>query len=557
MNKKKILSLYQKAVVNKQQGNNDIARDLFKKVLSKQPSLWEAWFELGDLNLRQELYGDAEECFLKVVKMNPGFAMGYAYLGLSYYYMNILDKAIKSYKKVLDIQPDNLSAICNIGLSLLNMGYRDEAIGYCHKAIAIDKEFAGAHLLLANVLSALGRYEEAYASYSVAKEIQPGDMNVVGGMANSLIKLGEYQKAYDLVSPYIDAASDNVDINVAYASVSKKMGCAEIAQERLEFLLEKKHLMNEQYIQLYFSIGELCDKTGQYDKAFKYYKQGNNRVSRYYSADDDRREVDKIIAAFSENKIQASNITKASSRKHVFIVGMPRSGTSLVEQILSRHSSVFSAGELNKIPELSSHISQFIDSDKLYPDCVESMSEKERNKLSDEYMECFSEAEENVTILTDKLPHNFMYLGFIEKLFPDALIIHCKRNPLDTCLSNYFQYFSGPMGYPYKLENIGAHYLQYQRLMQHWESVLSLPVLEVNYEDLVSDQEAVSKSMIEFCGLLWEPECLSFYESDRIARTASYAQVRKNIYSSSVDKWKNYEKQLEPLIAIFNNQLKG
>ena len=553
MNKKKILKLYQEAVANKQRGANDVARDLLKKVLSKKTSFWEAWFELGELNLGQSLYADAEECFLKVVKINPEFAMGYAYLGLAYYYMNVLDKAIKNYKKVLDFQPENLSAICNIGLSLLNMGYRDEAIVYCHKAIAIDKGFCGAHVLLANALSALGRFEEAYKSYNIAKELQPEDMSTIGGMANTLVKLGEYQKAYDLASPYVKAMSDNVDINIAYASVSKKMGCFDVAQKRLQDLLKKNDLNNDQYIQLYFSIAELCDKTGQYGKAFDYYKKGNDRVGRSYSEDEDRAGVDKIISVFSGDKNQIKTLEKASSQRQVFIVGMPRSGTSLVEQILSQHSNVFSAGELNKIPKLSNEIAQFISSDKSYPDCLTEISEKEINKLSYEYRQCFSEAEPGATILTDKLPHNFMFLGFIEKLFPDALIIHCKRDPLDTCLSNYFQYFSGPMGYSYKLENVGAHYLQYQRLMKHWESVLSLPIFEVNYEDLVFNQEAVSKSMIEFCGLTWQSDCLSFYDSDRVARTASYAQVREKIYSSSVGKWKNYQGQLEPLINILNN----
>ena len=232
---------------------------------------------------------------------------------------------------------------------------------------------------------------------------------------------------------------------------------------------------------------------------------------------------------------------------------MPRSGTSLIEQILSRHSKVFAAGELNKIPELSNKVTQLTGNAKAYPDCLDDMNHRAKNDLSEEYLECFSEATATETIITDKLPHNFMYLGFIERLFPNALIIHCKRNPIDTCLSNYFQLFSSAIAYPYKLEHIGTHYKQYQRLMNHWNSVLSLPILEVNYEDLVTDQETTTRKMIEFCNLAWEPECLSFYKSDRVVRTASYAQARKKIFTSSVEKWRNYEQQLEPLIKILND----
>jgi len=553
MSEQKISNLYNKGVLNKQQGNYDEARTLLRKALEKDSSLSEVWFELGDVNLRQGFYKKAEQCFLRVVDIKPKFVMGHAYLGLSYYRMNLLDKAIISYNRLLDIQPDNLSAICNIGLTYLNMGHRDEAVKHCRKAIAIDSNFFDAHLLLANALSALGRYEDAYVSYSDAKNIQPNDMNVIGGMANSLIKLGEYQKAYNIVSPYIDLLSDNVDINIAYASVSKEMSCETKAQKCLELLIERKDLTNDQYIQLHFSLGELCDKTGQYDKAFKYYETGNNRVNRSYSEEEDSRTIERIIDFFSKKNVASSN-EKETSKVNVFIVGMPRSGTSLVEQILSRHSRVFSAGELNKIPELSNKSAQIIAGNSSYPECLEDINEKEKSKLSEEYLECFSDAEAGAVILTDKLPHNFMYLGFIERLFPDALVIHCKRNPLDTCISNYFQYFSDPIAYPYKLENIGSHYLNYQRLMHHWSSNLSLPVLEVNYEELVSNQESISKKMIEFCDLAWEEKCLSFYESDRAARTASHAQVRKKIYKSSVEKWRNYEQFLEPLIKRFKER---
>ena len=551
MSREKLLNWYKKAALNKQQGKHELARDLFRKILKKDPSILDVWFELGDLELQHGKYESAEKCFLKVVAGNPEFVMGHAYLGLCYYNMNFLQKAVNSYKNVLKHQPENLSAICNIGLSLLNMGLRDEAVEYCRKAISINPRFSGAYVLLGNALSALGRYEESCDSYGKALDIQPDDIRTVGGMADSLIKLGDCQQAYSIVSPYIEAGSDDVDINVAYATASKEVGEQEPALKCLETLIRKKDLTNDQYIQLYFAAGSLCDSLGQYDTAFDYYKAGNKRVNRIYSEEEDRNEVDRIIATFSENRKQDAR-AEGLSRRHVFIIGMPRSGTSLVEQIFSRHSKVFVAGELNMIPELSVKSSKLTGSKKDYPECMDALSDDAINVLAEEYEHCFSEANDNVTILTDKLPHNFRYLGFIEKLFPNAIVIHCKRNPLDTCLSNYFQYFSGAIAYPYTLENIGAHFLQYQRLMLHWNSVLNLPILDINYEELVSDQESVSRKMIELCGLEWEPACLNFHNSNRVTRTASHAQVRKKIYSSSVEKWRNYEAALEPLIRILN-----
>ena len=151
-------------------------------------------------------------------------------------------------------------------------------------------------------------------------------------------------------------------------------------------------------------------------------------------------------------------------------------------------------------------------------------------------------------VVTDKLPHNFLYLGLIQILYPDARIIHCRRNVLDTCLSNYFQYFSGPLDYAYKLEDIAHHYNHYSELMEHWRQVLDLDVLEIDYEMLVTRQEETTRKLVDFCGLQWEPDCLTFHKSAGVTRTASYAQVRQPMYKHSVERWRNYEKHLQPLL---------
>ena len=552
MKSQKLLNLFNQGVQLKQQGSYNAARNTLRQIISEDTSCFEVWFELGDVNMRQAIFKNAAQCYSRVVALKPDYIMGHALLGLAYYNMNLLEQAISSYLRVLEIEPDNLSALCNIALSYLGMGHRNETLKYCRQALKIDANLHGAHLLQANALSALGQYEEACLSYQAAQKIQPDDMSAIAGQANALLKMGQYAQVFDIVSPYIEALSNNVDINIAYAGIAKQFSCQNKAQKCLERLIDLKGLSNEQYIQLYFSAGELCDKTEQYDKAFFYYEAGNNRVNRQYDGPQENQLVDEIIHVFSKPKIEYTDSIKTDKR-HVFIVGMPRSGTSLVEQILSRHNKVYSAGELNKIPELSTNISNNKKGNDVYPESVADINNDEIKKLALMYSDCFSDADDKVTILTDKLPHNFMYLGFIEKLFPNALIIHCRRNPVDTSLSNYFQYFSGPLGYPYKLENIAAHYLNYQKLMDHWQSKLSLPILQIDYEALVSDQEAVSRNMLEFCGLEWQQKCLSFYESERVARTASHAQVRKKIYTSSVNKWKNYEKHLSVLMAKLAN----
>ena len=226
---------------------------------------------------------------------------------------------------------------------------------------------------------------------------------------------------------------------------------------------------------------------------------------------------------------------------------MPRSGTSLVEQILAAHPDVTACGELPILNDMIKEIPAILKSEKNWPYCISDMTQDQVNFLSEEYIRRLPDKKQQTTFITDKMPHNFFVLGLIQLLFPKAKVIHCRRQPLDTCLSIYFANFHLGHEYSGNLFNTGAHYFQYLRLMEHWRSYLSIELLEMDYELLVNDPELQVRKLLEYCGLSWDENCLHFNKLDRKVKTASFDQVRQPIYTKSIDRWKNYEKYLDNL----------
>ena len=229
--------------------------------------------------------------------------------------------------------------------------------------------------------------------------------------------------------------------------------------------------------------------------------------------------------------------------------GMPRSGTTLIEQIMASHPQVHGAGELNLIHRMASEFPSLLGSATPYPQCIAQATAQKLERIAQTYLGELQKRGGKASRVTDKAPINFLHLGLIDLLFPGARVIHCARDPLDTCLSCYFQPFSGEYSFTYDLGHLGAYYRLYENLMVHWRQILRVPVFEVRYEELVADQERMIRALIEFCGLPWDDRCLKFYETERTVATASFDQVRKPIYAGSVGRWRRYEAYLEPLIS--------
>ncbi|MEE8429157.1 MAG: sulfotransferase, partial [Gammaproteobacteria bacterium] len=301
---------------------------------------------------------------------------------------------------------------------------------------------------------------------------------------------------------------------------------------------------------LHFNLGKQYDDIGEYDKAFAHFQQGNSSKSVDFDTARYKSEMDALISTYTSDFLTRMPRATVRSDRPVFVVGMPRSGTSLVEQILSSHPSVFGAGELPDIVQLPLSLHVILGTEQRYPRCLPLLPQDKMDMLAQHYLDRLKSLSADATRVIDKMPGNFTHLGFIELLFPDARVIHIMRNPLDNCLSCYFQDFSRSHPYSYDLRVLGTFYNGYRRLMQHWRQVLTIPMMEVQYEELVANQEPISRELVKFCGLDWDERCLEFHKNKRYVGTASYEQVRRPMYQKSAGRWHNYESYLDPLMEV-------
>lgn len=548
MSAQKLNNLIKEGYSHLQVNNVTQAHECFKEAKIIDPRNFDAWFALGNIYIQLNDLDQAVVELRKAIEISPENYLAHGQLGIALYRLQCLEEAIVCYRKVIDLQPDNAAAHANLAMVYIDIGQRENAVTSCLKAIELQPGFAGAHVLLASAYSALGDYEKSLKGYEDVLKIEPENISAVAGKADSLIKLGQKKEAFNVLKHKIDGNNIDPSIVTVYAAVSPEVGREAEAINYLEKSLKVSGLTSMQKLQLHFSAGSLYDRMEKYDDAFNHYSTGNSMVQRGYDSDVDRAFFDSIINTFNNKNMKQFPRAGRHDLSPVFIVGMPRSGTSLVERILGCHSSIFPAGELGEVPKLAERLANMCKGDNKFPECMHNVDASDLNLLSQEHLEYLTDISDACGIVTDKLPHNFLFLGLIELLFPNARIIHCKRDPLDTCLSNYFQYFSGPLDYPYDLTNIATHYNHYRRIMEHWTTVIQLPIFEVTYEELIHNQEPVTHNLLSFLELAWEDACLKFNESEHVTRTASYEQVREPLYTRSIGRWRHYEKYIGKLI---------
>jgi hypothetical protein len=302
-------------------------------------------------------------------------------------------------------------------------------------------------------------------------------------------------------------------------------------------------------------LGDLRERSGDYAAAMQHYAAANEiRVRELaglgitFDPDAHAAFVARQVAAFDAESLRRLQSLGSPSTRPIFIVGMPRSGTSLCEQILASHEDVVGAGELNEMQAIARSLPRLAgDPSSAYPECIGLIGPEHAREASERYLRRLDDISSTAPRVVDKHPINFRHLGLIAALFPQAAIIHCRRDPLDTCLSCYAQNFDAPIPWALRLDSLGIYYRQYERLMAHWQKIMPERVLEFVYEEVVADIEGSVRRLIAHCGLSWQPQCLEFHRTQRVVRTASHRQVRQPLYSRSVGRWRNYEPFLEPL----------
>ena len=531
----------------------DDAEKNLKKVLELDVNHADALYLLGMLKLKTGNVEDALTYLNSAISANPLKASYSNDIALVYQQVGMLENSLKFFNKAIELEPENHLFHFNIGNLYLNTGNQKQAVESYRKAIEANHDFADVFNNLGQALHQLQEVESAEQAYREAIRLN----NKVASAHNNLGALlqdkgdfegamSAYHQALECDSSFVMAAS-----NIAYLKKCKSPDDEIICF--LDRLIEQDDLGIEDKIIISFALGKLYDECHEYDRAFKNYERGNKLAGNKTAFDRNRfDEIYNVIKKeFNSEFFNSLEKNGSESDLPVFIIGMPRSGTSLVEQILSSHSKVTGAGELDYFNELSginkNNPEYFRERIYLFTGSDESYLTQTANTYLQE-LQNFALTDNRHVV--DKMPYNFFNLGFISLVFPNARIIYCKRQPFDTCLSIYFQYFQGFHDYSFSLENIAYVYNLHAKLMNHWEQTINNPLLTVQYEDIIDNPEIMCKNLIDFMGLTWEDECLDFYNSKRPVFTRSNVQVRQPIYQSSINRWENYENHIKPLKRI-------
>ena len=569
MNNRKAIEFYEKGLLAEQQGRLGTAEKLYTKAIHFDKQLPGAHNNLGNIYLDKGLLAKAENAYRKALACSSDNPIVLNNIGNVLRIRGEHEKALQFFDQALSSEVDYFEALCNRGISLHGLGKDDEAIDAYKKALEVNPESFEANLNLGNVLVELSRNREAVDYYQNAIFSSPDSHMAHNGLGNAYAALGKtgeaktsYLQAIDLAPQYEEtytnlanllhetgASSEaetylekamhiNPDYAESYRFMSRlrKFDAADMSFiSQVEKLRKRKKLPDEDLIQLDFALGKAYEDIGEYAKSFQCLDEGNRLRKKQlnYALEKDITLFDRIRAVSSRlPSLADENTDRSSDVNIVFIVGMPRSGTTLTEQILSSHSKVAAGGELEL---MNSIVGRLLESgrDELNLDDVHSIRRQ--------YVDGVRELDLDAGFITDKMPLNFRWIGFILAAFPDAKIIHLCRNPIAVCWSNFKTYFkSRGNGFIYDLDDLVVYYDLYLDLMAYWNDRFPDRIYRLNYEQLTENQEAETRNLLAYCGLEFEQACLDFHLSNRAVKTASASQVREKIYQGSSMAWRNF-----------------
>ena len=530
-------------------GRHDDAIVHYMQALAANPGLTDAHINVGGCFHARGRHEQAIRSYQRALTIDPGLADAHYNLGNLYAELDNLDAAIAHYERCITLRSSSAEAHNNLANVLWRRGRPDEAIAHYKDAIRLKPTYVAAQRGLGDALQAQGNIGGAIVCFRAALVSEPRDPAILNRLASALLIAGRLEDASRAFETAIDVAPDNVGIQHNYAGV-KSFTSGDPRLARLEQLdARKEQLSDDERIVLHFTLGKAYADLKDPERSFQHLEAGN-RLTREQMTYDERGTLmlmQRIRDNFARDALQARANVGHESEVPVFVIGMPRSGTSLVEQILASHPQVFGAGELNDFALSLSEVAKR--SAGVYADMPGKISDDDLQMLGKTYVERVSKLAASADRIVDKLPANFLFAGLIHLALPRARIIHVRRNALDTCLSCYSLLFAEDQPYAYDLGELGRYYRAYEATMEHWRNALPPGrMLEVQYEDLVNDLEQHAHRLVSYCGLDWDARCLAFHESERPVNTASLVQVRKPIYTASVGRATLYGSKLEPLV---------
>jgi Flp pilus assembly protein TadD len=524
------------------------AENLCRRVIQAQPASHAAWFSLGLIAVKSGKLPVAAGLMQNAAKLAPGHAPYHRSLGEVHRRLGAFAQAIECGTNAVRLAPADPEAHYNLALALSDSGANDNAAAQYKKVLTLNPSHNLAANNLGAVLERMGNEKDAEQAYARAIAINPRHAEAQNNLGALLSARGDLDKARACFTAAIEA--DPAFVHAHYnLSTLKKYTPDDPHLKALEAIARKGGAMPaETRLRYCFAIGKAFEDVGRYDEAFAAYHEGN-RLKRATFNYDEKQTAESIGAIINgyDKKFAAKKTKGCPDETPVFILGMPRSGTTLIEQIVSSHSDVHGAGELH---DLGNAVSEITGAPAVgnYMQWLKDADSKTLARIGETYVAKLRARDPKALRITDKMPGNFFYVGLIHKILPKAKIIHSVRNPMDTCFSNYSRLFNETMVFAYDLRELGRYYRNYKRMMDHWHAVLPKgTILDMSYEELVADQETQSRRLIEFCGLAWQDACLEFHKNDRPVKTASIAQVRKPMYKNSIARWERFAKHLAPL----------
>lgn len=566
-------------------GQFDEAIKEFQRALTLNPRLLGARIALAETLRRVKRLEESGANYKLVLdedKVNHGAFNG---LGLTFRDMGDFPRALECFEYAVGLAPKNPEYRMNFGAALRDQDLNALAVEQFYEAVKLKPTWLEAVVLLGDVLQKQHRYDDAKECFERAQQLKPAEPELSERLGYVYLDMGDSEHALQLFGEIHTEHPARYAARLGLARGHMLAGHSEKAVDILETLLRdfpeepapysnlaaaRKFSSDDTLIKplqqladntadnaaaaipLNFALGKILDDCKEWDRAWEYYERGNrlrNTGYRYQPAQQEAK-YDALMSIFSSDFIEEHRHFGIQDASPVIIIGMPRSGTTLTEQIISSHPQAYGAGEVIFWVHAADVVKYAQKTREPYPACMQLMTELQAHEIAERYITLLRKIAGQATgplRITDKMPHNFVQLGLIALLFPNAPIIHCKRNAMDNCLSIFFQNFAGEHSYAYDLTHLGHHYREYERLMLHWQQVLPGRILDINYEDTIADPEYWSRKLIEYVGLEWDDACLAPHKLERSVKTASQWQVRQPIYKTSVERWKNYEKHLAPL----------
>jgi len=564
-----------------QQKEFDVAVERYQQFLGLKPNHAQTHYNLGVVLEELGRTERAIEHFNKSIAIAADDAAVHSHLADAYTKLQRWEEAIKAYQQVLAIQAEDVVTIIKLANVFLAAELWTNAIPRYEQALAMQPDNTLVHKNLGSSLHKVGQWHRAIECFEQALNLRPEYIDARIDLALVLRQLGRSDEALVQFEQAINLDSEHIEAHVNLAVTLRDLDQVELAIERLEELLIARPTCGALYyhismikperelipaveklvgrpdlskgnaINCHFALGNFLRNRKAFDQAFSHFHKANtlHRETITYDAKENSQTVDRLIKVYSKRFFQRKRQFGSDSQLPVFILGMPRSGTTLVEQILSSHPLVHGAGELGAIPAVHVSIALQLKYANPPPECMSLIDGRMAEEYSARYLQELALHSATAARITDKLPENFFRIGFIKTLFPNARIIHCQRNALDNCISVFFHYFTD-LKCSFELTELGQYYLDYQRLMSHWQKLFPGEIFTVQYEELVMSQERVSKQLIDYLGLEWDEKCIDFHTNQRAIITPSNIQVRQPMYKHSIDRWKPYKKHLQPLIEM-------